>query len=533
MTREARWCRVSSRPRIIVAAVLLASALPARAAEAQQAGAAVDSSPSLARADEAYAAGDHARAEREYAAVLAQQPAQSRAVYRLATLRQRHDLPGAVALYRRYVALEPSDAWGQVALGDALARQGDARGARAAFATAERLAPTERDVHVGHARALARLGYTTEAIDAYTRWLRMSAADAEATRERAVLERRAAAFIEPVVSGSRDSDGTRTWRTGVTFTSPAIGQARLYAAVGTKQALDALASRGAIDVAVGATFRPLPQLSIDVAAGVQRADRSFIDTTGTGGAPTSGSGPGMGPGGGMGPGRGSGAIGRPVSPGVTNFEVIPVGRARLQWRAPGGRVRIDARGSRQLLDASPYLVAQGVTREEIGAEVDVRVAGPVHVRGFGRTGRVGNSDERNARRIVGAALALVPAGYDVSFRMQELSYGNATSLAYFAPRYVRTAELTTYAERELGDMTIALDAGAGMQRVAAWTDFPSDWSPALRGWMQLLKPLGDRVALGMEAEVYDARVGAEMPSFALPEGRWTYLGGRVGLRFGL
>jgi hypothetical protein len=48
-----------------------------------------------------------------------------------------------------------------------------------------------------------------------------------------------------------------------------------------------------------------------------------------------------------------------------------------------------------------------------------------------------------------------------------------------------------------------------------------------------VKPLTPRISLGLEAEMYDARVGAEMPSFALPEGRWRYGSGRVSLRVGL
>ena len=467
----------------------------------------------------------------------AQDPVESREVFRLAGLRRAHDLPGAIALYRRYVVLEPADAWGYIALGDALARAGDAAGARAAYATAERLAPAERDVHVGRARALARLGYASEAIRSYERWLATSPGDAEASRELAVQRRRAAAIFETAVGGSRDSDGVTTWRAGMTFMSPDLGRARVHVTAGAKQAGDALASRGAIDVAIGGSFRPLSQLAIDVAAGIQRADRRFIDTTGTGATPTTGgAGPGGGPG--MGTGRpgmgpGTGAIGRPATPGMSTAEVIPVGRARIVWRTPGERLRVDARASRQLLDASPYLVAQAVTREEAGAEVDLRVVGPVRVRAFGRTGQVGNADERNERRLVGGAIAIVPAGYELSLRGQELSYGGPTSLAYFAPRYVRTMELTGYTEREIGDASLALDAGAGMQQVAAWTAFPSDWSPTARAWAQLVKPLTPRVSLGVEAEMYDARVGAEMPSFALPEGRWRYGSGRVSLRVGL
>src|SRR2546426_7818445 len=45
----------------------------------------------------------------------------SHATYRLAQLRRR-DPAAALRLFRRYVALEPSDPWGYMAVGDVLAR---------------------------------------------------------------------------------------------------------------------------------------------------------------------------------------------------------------------------------------------------------------------------------------------------------------------------------------------------------------------------------------------------------------------------
>lgn len=478
----------------------------------------------------------------------------SRAVYRLAEARRDENLPDAIALFRLYVRLEPGDPWGHIALGDALGAHGDLGGARAAYAAARRLAPGERDVGIGFARMLARAGRTDEAIGAYEAWLATAPRDGEAWRELAALRRRAgrpaaalaaletahaiapaasdardrermsadaAATIEPFASASRDSDGITTSGAGLTFTGPAIGRSRAFATVGVSRAGDPVAARAGGYATAGVRVRPLAQLELLLEGGVRRADRSFVDTSGVVTTPG---------GGGAGPGMGGRPIGRPIVAGVSNVETIPVGRARLVWRVPGDRVRLDARASRTLLDASPYLVAQGVTRAEIGAEVDVRAVGPLHVRAFGRTGSVGNEEERNGRRIVGGALAIAPRGYDLSLRGQELSYTAPTELAYFAPRYVRTMELTAYTEREIEDVLLVFDLGAGMQRVAAWTDFPSDWSPALRGWAQLVTPLASRVSLVLEAEGYDSRVGAEQPSFGLPEGRWRFGSVRASLR---
>jgi len=77
----------------------------------------------LGRADSAFTAGDTRAAAQEYAAVLAADPWNSHATYRLAQL-HRHDPRVALQLFRRYVALEPSDPWGYMALAEMLARAG-------------------------------------------------------------------------------------------------------------------------------------------------------------------------------------------------------------------------------------------------------------------------------------------------------------------------------------------------------------------------------------------------------------------------
>jgi hypothetical protein len=518
-----RGVRHPLKAALLAAAVtILELTLAPTAGSAQQAGSATDVPSRLARADAAYDSGDSRTAEAEYAAVAALHPRHSRAVYRLAELRRARDLDAAIALYRRYVELEPGDAWGYLALANALSVRGDLTGSRIAYAAAMRLAPRERDVHVGRARMLARAGFAAEAARAYEAWLALSPNDAESRRELARARRRSAAWVEPAVGGTRDSDGITTWLTGVSVASSDLGRARLLASVGRGVAGDPLVSRGSFNVRVGTVFRPIAALRLELDAGTQRVDRAFIDTASTPG--------GSGPGGGIRGGRPSAPIGR--TPGARGgaTELIPVGRARLVWRDPAGRWRIDARASRQVLDASPYLVAQGVRRDEIGGELDLRVAGPLRVRALGRLGTVHNDAEANKRRLVGAALAWAPATFEVSLRGQELSYGSQTGLAYFAPRYVRTLEFTTYFERELGDVQLAFDAGAGAQQVAAWTEVPTNWSPTARVWAQLAKPLTSRVSLGADGEAYDSRVGTDMPSLEVPAGRWRYGSLRVWLR---
>jgi hypothetical protein len=450
----------------------------------------------VARADAAWRAGDKRAAEAEYALIVAADPDHSRAVYRLAELRRERDPEGAIALFRRYVALEPRDAWGHLALGQALAVGGDFDGSRAAFDAALAIAPRERDVHVERARMLSRAGYAHQAARAFERWLAISPDDAESRRELARACWRAAGWVEPMVGGTRDSDGIATWTTAVGATSRDLGRARFLASVGGGAAADATASRGFQSARIGATLRPTATSIVEATVGAQQLDRTSID----------------------------GGAAAPAS------RLVPVGRARWRWRDVEARWRFDARASREVLDVSPQLVAQGVRRDDVGAEIDVRLAGPLRARVFGRAGSVGNETESNERRIVGGAVAFAPAAIDLSLRAQELSYGGPTSLPYFAPRYARTVELTGYLERELGDALIALDAGLGAQQVAAWATTPGSWAPAGRLWMQLARPLTTRMSVGAEGELYDARIGTDVPSLDLPEGRWRYGSLRLWLR---
>src|SRR5262249_14514141 len=89
----------------------------------------------LQRADAAYYAGDRELARTLYQSVLASDPNNSRAVFQLARLLKPNSIE-AIALLQRYVKLEPSDAWGYMALGDALAASGEVNEAVTQYAIA-------------------------------------------------------------------------------------------------------------------------------------------------------------------------------------------------------------------------------------------------------------------------------------------------------------------------------------------------------------------------------------------------------------
>lgn len=532
---------------IIAAAMLGAACAPTQAPAQQVAGKAMTDVPArLRHADDAFAAGERDRAEREYAAVLALDPAQSRAVFRLAQLREKRDLRGAITLYRRYVVLEPRDAWGHMALGTALAASGDVKGALAAYDAASRLAPRERDVYIGRARALARARHTDASIAAYEELVAQDSRDVEAWRELAGQQRVAGdhrsalssllrarsltpagaaqqaidrdirrnrvamrASIAPVAGGSRDSDGLSTTRTGVTASTALVGRSRLSASAALRRAGDGTHARATQELGAAIQLRPMAQFRLELEGGIRRADRALID------APTNA------PVGG--PRRPQAPIGRTTPAGAGTYESVPVGRARVVWRRPGDGVAIDARAGRQLLEASPFLVAQGVLRDEAAATVDLRVHGPVRVRGFARTAAIHNEDERNRRDVLGGALGWVPGSYELTLRGQRMTYRAPTALAYFAPRRVDGAEITAYLEREAtGGATLALDLGAGAQQVTSWDAAGGTWSPALRGWAQFVVPLGAALSAGTEIEVYDSRIGMEGSSFVPTDSRWRY-----------
>src|SRR5207247_6751457 len=172
---------------------------------------------------------DAAAAAQEYAVVLAADSENSHATYRLAQLR-RYDPAVALRLLRRYVALEPSDPWGYMAVADVLARTRRYEEALRWYDDALRLAPGERDGVVGRARILVRARRTGAAIPAYERWLAAHPRDAEAVRELAAARVAAAPAVTPLVGGSHDSDGNTTLRLGGTAELAAPGPTRVAVA---------------------------------------------------------------------------------------------------------------------------------------------------------------------------------------------------------------------------------------------------------------------------------------------------------------
>lgn len=521
------------RRRLRGALPLLLTALVASPLAAQRTRAASRPTASpAAAADAAYAAGDSARAVAEYERVLAANPSSGRALYRLAMLRR--DRPAvAEALLRRYVAVEPGDAWGHIAHGDALARLGRVDDALAAYAAATRLAPGERDVAVGRARVLAGAGRLDAASEAYEGWLARRPLDADAWTELARVRRRSgqsrealraaershalstsarsaalvqslrravAPAVEARALGSRDSDANARAGVQLTVALPEIGRervslfggSRVVGREGLETRVDELGLTGA--------WRPLATTRLEAQGAVARRN-------------------------------GSERL-NPVAPEPTGSAVT--GRVRANWRAPSDAVRLDLRAQRLLLDASPELASIGAVRDEVGGQLDLRLVGPLRVRGQGRGGIVRTGSITNRRSLAAGALVLAGARGEVSGRVQRSGYAEPTLAGYFAYDAADAAEVGAYTELESATgATLALDVGAGVERVQRFGEPMSGWLPAGRLWAQAALPVG-RHQLGFEVDTYDSSVPSEAALDLPREGaRWRYAAASLWLRWTL
>jgi len=471
----------------ILVLVLAAMVVPTRAAVAQS-GSPV--AAHLARADSAFAEGDAAAAAQEYAVVLAADPENSHATYRLAQLR-RHDPAVALRLLRRYVALEPSDPWGYMAVGDVLARTRRYEEALRWYDDALRLAPGERDAVVGRARILVRARRTGAAIAAYERWLAAHPVDAEAGRELAAARVAAAPAVTPLVSGSHDSDGNTTLRLGGAAELAAPGPTRVAVAASREQVRDGVTATGLEELTLRAAARPRAALQIDAAAGAARLD----------------------------------------AVGGTGATVIPTGQLRARWRAPLAGPAVDLRAARSVLDASPLLVANRVARTELGATVELPVVGSFKLRGIGRAATLSDSTEVNHRTTLAAVAAFAAApSVELSGQFHEVRYSHASTAGYFAPRLIQVVEAGSYLELETSrSILLAFDIGAGVQRVAEQGAALGPWRRALRLYSLIVVPLAPGRDLKLELDGEDSAFAAEAATTA----RWRYISTAVSLRWAL
>ena len=469
---------------LVVGAVVAAHARPAAAQGATLA------TRHLGRADSAFTAGDRPAAEREYAAVLAADPWNSHATYRLAQL-HRQDPRLALRLFRRYVALEPSDPWGYMALAEMLARTGRYGESLRCYDDALRLAPGERDAVIGRARTLARARRAGAAIAAYRAWLAAHPTDAEVRRELAAAQVAAAPAITPLFGGSHDSDGNATLRLGGTAELGASGPTRLGVRATREQVRDGVTTIGLDELTLRAGARPGGALQIDAEGGATRVDA-------LGGAAAT---------------------------------LTPTGQLRARWRDPMGGPAVDLRVRRNVIDASPLLVTNRVVRTEIGAIVELPVASRLKLRGIGRTAALSSSFDVNHRTtFAGVAAVAVTPSLEVSGQIHEIRYSRPSNAGYFAPRLIQIAQAGSYIELETArSLVLAFDLGVGVQRVAQQRAAVGPWRRALRLYSLVAVPLAPGRELRFELEGDDSGVATESATTA----QWRYISMQLSLRFAL
>lgn len=500
-TRTASDRAATGKRAASIALLLLSALTPVRIESQVTGGSAQDR---IATADRAWSDGDTALARREYEAALAIDPFASRALYRLGEL-NRASPRVSREFFRRYTEAEPGDAWGWIALGNVYARERRIADALATYDSAERLAPGERDVRIGRARVLAAAGRTDAAIIRYESWISGHPQDAEALRELGDERRRAGRYreaarayaaaaaespvpqtlsrmrdarsqaaprIELNATGTRDSDENDSKRVGAAVSAGATARVRFIAA----------GSRRWISGPVN--FEPSELTVDDVSAGIESRPLASLRVEAKGG------------------------VSIPRGDLVADDSPIATGIVRSTWRQPGGGGALDLRATRMLLDVTPLLVINRVTRTELGGRADIPIMRRLKLRAGARTASYSSTVDDNTRiSLLGGAAIQATRSAEVSGMFQRITFSRRSLAGYFSPRSASIAEAGTYAELENNSgLVIAIDAGAGAVRLTEFGAPPGDWEPSYRLFASLTAPVRPGSALHLELDTYDSRL---------------------------
>lgn len=407
----------------------------------------------------------------------AQAPDDSRAVFQMAAQRPQGSAE-SIALLERYVRLEPTDAWGFLALAES---QAAARHFDEALRHVERaaaLAPGEEDVEVVRQRVLRARRNAAPAIQPRTSYTR----DSDANR-----------LIQTSLAG--DLSTGRTSRFGFSVTHSGTGddfdsfkadEARAHFNVRTASTRLELSGGAALVDALNSftTAVGRARLRINPRPTAALADIRLTRT------------PVL------------------VSPLLMVNQVV-LTEARGTFELPLGKVfRLRANG--QIGDMS-------------SAEIDTITFDAGRSRsGGGMRNSLVNTRSHNTRTGMGGGLvARTGSSSEVSATYYQLSYESPATAGYFAPRLVRLIEAGTYTEiYDFDPLTVALDLGAGAQQVAQHGDELGEWKPALRAWAMLTLPLARAVELNIETDWYRSQLGTVATSST-----WNSLSGALSLKW--
>jgi hypothetical protein len=126
----------------------------------------------------------------------------------------------------------------------------------------------------------------------------------------------------------------------------------------------------------------------------------------------------------------------------------------------------------------------------------------------------------------------VSATLELSGQYHRLTYRDPTTAGYFAPRLGETVEAAAYVEAgDAHPFTVALDLGAGTQRLAGQGAAIGAWRRALRFYGYLTARLGPASQLRLEVEAYDAAISPEGVSTVATG--WRYGSAALGLRWAI
>ena len=381
----------------------------------------------------------------------------------------------AIELFHRYTRLEPDDAWGFLALAEALAAARRFGDAETALHRAEALAPGDDDVAVVKAR----------------------------------LERARRAFlpaVKPTAFVTRDTDEN----TSVTF--GAMGDAALGTTVragltGGRTSTDDGVSTATIERGAATLAVKTASVRWEAEAGAARLNHVRSRTVAVGQTHLRWT-------------PGAGGL-------VTDVRIRQTPVTSVYSLVSAETMLTEARG---LLDVPLFAGLKLRASGQLGS-LETRTLTPI---GPARPGR-GNGQQyfalvdKNQRTGFGGGLVLPYSPVsEASVSAYRLQYDDAGPGLYFAPEYVDVLELGTYAEiYRLDPVTIALDAGVGAQRAKPFGQPEGGVKPAYRLWSQVTLPLGRYVDFNGEVDFYRS----QLAPVATTSAGWSSLAAGVSLRW--
>jgi hypothetical protein len=178
-------------------------------------------------------------------------------------------------------------------------------------------------------------------------------------------------------------------------------------------------------------------------------------------------------------------------------------------RAPGlaNGAGVDVRAIHGPLDLTPELIGDPVTASLVSGTIDVPVNATLRLRGLGRIGRLARREEHNVRSGIGGGVAArVATAVRVTGQWQQIRNSLPTATGYFAPERAELVDGGLELEREFDAVSLALDAGAGVQRVQKAGEPIGGWARALRAWGFLAWTVAPGRQVLVEFEAYDSQV---------------------------